>query len=401
MAAHNPYPVRSGNTFRLLSGADALMPAMLDAIRGARRYVLLEQYLVSSGELTGRLIEALIDCAQRRIPVYMLLDHFGCRGLGLGDRQRLRDAGVHLAFYNPAYLSHFLRALPRNHGKMLIIDGQMAFTGGAGITDDYRTDTAILAWHDVIVEMRGPIVGDWQAMFTLNWERWGGRIDVLPAETWQPGAQRGRLAVSLRGLKKFVRRALILNIGHASGRVWLATAYWLPGRAMLRALRAASRRGADVRLLLPGPTNDHPAVYHAGHRYYHYLLRNGVRIFEYQPAFMHAKLYLCDDWVSVGSSNMDRWGLRWNLEANLESKDTALSAETRAFFSEAFAQSQEITFEAWRQRPVINRLREWLFGYLDLIIERFGSTREMQRNVATGAAERQPGNTADRGVPNE
>jgi len=379
MAAHNPFPVRGGNSFRLLTGADTLIPAMEEALRSARRYVLLEQYLVSSGAMTDSFMDALIACTQRKVPVYMLLDHFGSRELSSADRRRLRNAGVSLAFYNPAHLTHFLRGLTRNHGKILLIDGELAFTGGAGISDDYQIGNMQQPWFDIVVEMRGPIVGDWQRLFMRSWQRWADPIDVPPVASREAGEQRGRVAVSLRGLKKFVRRSLLLRIGHASDHVWLATAYWLPGRTMLRALRSASRRGVDVRLLLPGPINDHPTVYHAGHRYYHYLLRNGIRIFEYQPAFMHAKLYVCDRWLSVGSCNMDRWGLRWNLEANLESNDVALCAEAEGFFSATFEQSTEITLEAWRERPVANRLREWLFGYIDLIIERFGVNREMRK----------------------
>jgi len=387
MAAHNPYHVRTGNTFRLLSGADAFTPAKLDAIREAKRYVLFEQYLMSSGELADQFIEAFAACAQHGVPVYMLLDHFGSRELSEADRQRIRDAGIHLAFYNPAYLTHFLRGLSRNHNKLLLIDGECAFTGGAGITDDFlpgsRGDTNQPCWMDVVVEMRGKIVNDWQRMFCSNWNGLnvlgGGPIDVPPVTPWQAGEQRGRVAVSQRGRRKFIRRSLLGRIGHASDKVWLATAYWLPGRIILRQLRAAAGNGADVRLLLPGPINDHSTVYHAGRRYYHYLLRHGVRIFEYQPAFMHAKLYLCDHWCSIGSCNMDRWGLRWNLEANLESDDPQLCAQAEAFFTQAFEQSHEVTLQTWLQRPVGNRLREWMFGYIDLMIERFGVNREMRR----------------------
>lgn len=393
MAVHNPYPVRSGNTFRLLAGADELIPAMLQAIGSARRYVLFEQYLVSSGEIAERFIIAFADCAQRGIPVYMLLDHFGSRKLMQSDRQRIRKAGVHLAFYNPACLTHFLRGLPRNHAKLLLIDGEIAYTGGAGITDNYRADGIHPAWFDILVEMRGPILQDWQHMFERTWQRWCGDMQLPPVHwpanepSGEPpdgnsAGQRGQLSLSLRGLKKFIRKSLLFRIRHASNRIWLATAYWLPGRTILRALRAARRRDADVRLLLPGPINDHTTVYHAGRRYYHFLLRHGVRIFEYQPAFMHAKLYLCDRWVSLGSCNMDRWGLRWNLEANLESDDAALCTLVEARFEQAFAQSQEITLATWLQRPVGNRFREWLFGYLDLILERLGISREASRRHA-------------------
>jgi len=380
MAVRNPYPDRDGNALRLLPAAEAFLPAMELAIHHARRYVLFEQYLISSGELATHFIDAFIACKQRGVQVYMLIDHFGARAFTEADRQRIIDAGIALLFYNPAYLSHFFRGLPRNHCKLLLVDGEIAFTGGAGITDDYATREIGRPWHDMMVEMRGPILADWQAHFVHIWRHWDGEIELPEPASDPAGTQRGRLSLSLRGLKKFVKKALLYQVRHASERAWLGSAYFLPGRPMLRALRAASRRGVDVRLLLPGPVNDHPTVYHAGRRYYHNLLRHGIRIFEYQPAFMHAKLYLCDDWCSVGSCNMDRWGLRWNLEANLECDSPELSAEATAFFEEAFAHSHEITLDAWLKRPFKHRFSEWFFGYGDLVIERFGVNRELRKS---------------------
>jgi len=384
MAIMNPYPERGGNLFKLLAGADAFLPAMELAIHRARRYVLFEQYLINSGRVADRFIDAFTACVQRGVPVYMLIDHFGGRGLFESDRRRIRAAGIQLLFYNPAYLSHFFRSLPRNHCKVLLIDGELAYTGGAGITDDYEAREAVLPWHDLIVEMRGPVVADWQTQFGRVWERWDGEI-ALPAveQVAESGKQSGCLSSSLRGNRKFIRKSLLEQMHSASERVWLGTAYFLPGRRMLRLLRRAKRQGADVRLLLPGKMNDHPTVYHAGRRYYHDMLRHGIRIFEYQPAFMHAKLYLCDHWCSIGSCNMDRWGLRWNLEANLESSDADLCAEAASFFTEAFEHSREITLEAWHNRPLKHRLREWLFGYFDLIIERYGVNRRLKKGAIT------------------
>lgn len=379
MLKRNPYPEREGNAFRLLAGADVFLPAMELAIHRAKRFVLFEQYLINSGHVAERFIDAFEACVQRGLAVYMLLDHFGARGLSRADRRRITDAGIELVFYNPAYLSHFFRGLPRNHCKALLIDGEVAYTGGAGICDDYEAHGSTLPWQDVIVEMRGPVIADWQDQFTHVWRHWDGEIDIPDAPALPVGKQCGRLVVSLRGLHKFIRLSLISRIRQSRNRAWLATAYWIPTRKTLWALRAAKRRGVDVRLLLPGAINDHPAVYHAGHRYYHYLLRNGIRIFEYQPAFMHAKHYLCDDWCSIGSCNMDRWGLRWNLEANLESADARLCAETEALFKKAFAASREITLSEWLERPLGSRLWEWLFGYVDLVIERYGVAREARK----------------------
>ncbi|MES0371731.1 MAG: phosphatidylserine/phosphatidylglycerophosphate/cardiolipin synthase family protein [Mariprofundaceae bacterium] len=391
MAIRNPYPERGGNYFRLLTGADSFLPAMELAIHRAREYVLFEQYLISSGNVADRFIDAFTACLQRGVPVYMLIDHFGARGLSTADRQRIQAAGIELLFYNPAYLSHFFRGLPRNHCKVLLIDGELAYSGGAGITDDYETEGSTPAWHDLIVEMRGPVVTDWQSQFFNVWQHWIDKsspaeikppqVKAVEKDAGNPGEQRGTLSLSLRGRRKFIRLSLLAQVHSASERVWLGTAYYLPGHRMLQALRAAKKRGVDVRLLLPGKINDHPAVYHAGRRYYHNLMRHGIRIFEYQPAFMHAKLYLCDNWCSIGSCNMDRWGLRWNLEANLESGDDALCSEAESFFNEAFEHSREITLERWLQRPIKNRFREWLFGYLDLMIERFGVNWSLRKSA--------------------
>lgn len=308
MAIRNPYPERGGNGFRLLAGADAFLPAMELAIHRARHYVLFEQYLISSGSVADRFIDAFAACLQRGVPVYMLIDHFGARGLSAADRQRIQAAGIELLFYNPAYLSHFFRGLPRNHCKVLLIDGELAYSGGAGITDDYATEGPTLPWHDLIVEMRGPVVADWQSQFINVWQHWSDQItlpettpsvtdlseinlseinrsEIKPPETdaGKIGNQSGTLSLSLRGRRKFIRLSLLAQVQSASERIWLGTAYYLPGHRMLQALRAAKKRGVDVRLLLPGKINDHPAVYHAGRRYYHNLMRHGIRIFEYQP----------------------------------------------------------------------------------------------------------------------
>jgi len=387
MTTCNPYPERGGNRFRLLTGAEAFLPVMELAIHRARHYVLFEQYLLSSGAVADRFIDALIACVKRGVHVYMLIDHFGARGLSEADRQRIEASGIELLFYNPAYASRFFRGLPRNHRKVLLIDGELAYSGGAGISDDYLPTDYRPPWHDLIVEMQGPVVDDWQSEFLRIWQHWRGEVQLPKSRATEiiseaTGDQSGRLALSLRGRKKFIRTSLLSQVRAAKSRVWLCTAYYLPGHRMLRAIRAAVRRGVDVRLLLPGGINDHPTVYHAGRRYYHNLLRHGIRIFEYQPAFMHAKLYICDDWCSVGSCNMDRWGLRWNLEANLESSDTALMAEAETFFSDGFTHSREITLDGWLKRPLKQRLSEWSLGYLDLMIERMGMNLTMKRDAA-------------------
>jgi phosphatidylserine/phosphatidylglycerophosphate/cardiolipin synthase-like enzyme len=151
----------------------------------------------------------------------------------------------------------------------------------------------------------------------------------------------------------------------ATGRAWVMSAYFVPSRRFRKALRRAARRGVDVRLLVPGPRTDHPWVRQAARRFYGKLLRNGVRIFEYQPRMLHAKMILCDEWVSIGSSNLDRWSFMWNLEANQEIADRRASDAAAALFVADFAASRQLSRRYWRERAWLDRLRERIAGTLD------------------------------------
>jgi phosphatidylserine/phosphatidylglycerophosphate/cardiolipin synthase-like enzyme len=143
----------------------------------------------------------------------------------------------------------------------------------------------------------------------------------------------------------------------------------VPSRRFRKALRRAARRGVDVRLLVPSALTDHPWVRQAARRFYGKMLRNGVKIFEYQPSVLHAKMILCDDWVSVGSSNLDRWSFQWNLEANQEVADRAVAESAAALFAADFARSQPLSRRLWPQRAWLDRRRERIAGALDRWLE--------------------------------
>ncbi len=167
----------------------------------------------------------------------------------------------------------------------------------------------------------------------------------------------------------------------------MTTAYFVPSWRMQRALRKAARRGVDVRLLLPGEHTDHPAIRHAGRRFYYRLLQNGVRIFEYQPRFAHSKVLLCDQWSTIGSSNFDRWNLVWNLEANQEIDDQHFANTVQQMFNDDFAQCVEIDVETWHKRPWHRRFLEWYWGWVDGLLYWF-SMRWRRRNRPRRASQR-------------
>ncbi|OOG22313.1 cardiolipin synthase B [Thioalkalivibrio denitrificans] len=363
-----PFPERGPHRYRLLMGGASYIPAMLEAIAQARRYVLLELYLVEDGALAERFIAALCEAAGRGIRVCLLFDGYGARGLTSAHRDALLAAGVELAFHNPLGLRRWRLSLWRDHRKLLVVDGTLAFVGGMGITDDFDPEVrGEAAWYDGMLALEGPCVVDWQQLFAATWRRWAPEADPLPPppEPTVGGTPDGQVAGSPRHRGRVVMRSVLAAIGRSRRRVWIATGYFVPTRRLRRALARAARRGVDVRLLLSGPLNDHPAVWHAGRRFYGRLLRAGVRIYEYAPSFMHAKLVLCDDWASVGSSNLDHWTLRWNLEANQNVMREDFARELADEFETRFAQSTLWTLSQWRERGRWQRFREWLYGTID------------------------------------
>ncbi len=377
------FPWRDGNRFELLADGPAFFPPMLDAIASARSHVLLEMYLFESGALADRFIAALTEAVARGVDVRVMLDDFGALRLSGTDCERLRQGGVRLAFYNPFRLEKLFDNLARDHRKLLLVDGETAFTGGAGITDVFDSpDPSLPSWRETMVRIEGPVVADWQAAFDSLWRRVhkdGDARAPAPAAVNPvavPGAA-GRVTLIRGPATQEIKRSLLREVDAARRRVWFSTAYFIPSWRIRRALRRAALRGIDVRLLLAGPMTDHPAVRHAGRRFYGRLLAVGVRIFEYQPRVLHHKIALCDDWVTIGSCNFDRWNLRWNLEANQEIIDDGFAEQTAAMFAADFTESVEIRHEDWRRRPWWSRLAESWWGRVDLWLNRLtGGVRE-------------------------
>jgi len=361
------FPWREGQRFRLLSDGSQFFPAMLQAIDAAKSHVLLEMYIMESGQVANQFIDALLRAVKRGIMVQVLLDDYGSLGLLINDRKRLTDGGVQLAFYNPLRFRIFWHKLKNNllrtHRKFMVVDGNVAYVGGAGISDSFVGE---MAWRDCMLEIDGPVAADWQILFRRNMERWSEHVDFPSARAVAvvDGAS-GRLVFTSGGVQLQLKKILLNRIRRGQQRIWLASAYFIPSGKIRRALRRAVYQGRDVRLLLPGPVTDHPAVRHASRRYYARLLRHGVRIFEYQEHFMHSKVVLIDDWCTIGSSNMDRWNFRWNLEANQEVDDHGLANDVRNMLSNDFEHSEEIHYRLWLQRSWLQRLKETLWGRID------------------------------------
>ena len=329
-------PERDGNRFRLISAAPEFFARMLGAIESAQHYVLAEFYLAASGRIADRFIAAFVGAAGRGVRVFVLLDGFGARGLGGPERARLRSAGVALVLFNAISWRGFPRQFVRDHRKLLLVDGEVGFTGGVGLMDAFDPiGEAVPPWHDCMVEIAGPVLEDWQSLFAKTWRRSARQPLGLPRLHCAPQVpgERGRLAASAGLETRDLGHAVLARVRKARVRVWIATAYFWPSQRLRRALRQAAQRGVDVRLVLTGAHTDAPALRSVSRLFYGRLLASGVVIYEYQPGFLHTKLVLADDWVSIGSCNLDRWGTLWNLEANQE------------VASHAFARAVEHTLE--------------------------------------------------------
>jgi cardiolipin synthase A/B len=366
------WPWRTGNSFELLDNGGEFFPAMLAAIGAARASVLLEMYLVHSGHIVTLFIDALLAAVRRGARVYVVLDAFGSLGLSRADRRRLVDGGVELRVFNPLELAKRLGNLLRDHRKLLVTDGHTAFVGGTGLTDDFAPIGARAPWREVMVRIEGPVVGDWQRAFARTWRRTGAELQLPlppPRPPW-PGAV-GRLSLSEARQRSVLANGVLRRLDGSVERAWIMSAYFVPARRFRAALGRAARRGVDVCLLLPGARTDHPWVRYASRRFYARMLRSGVRIYEYQPQMLHGKAILCDDWVSVGSSNLDRWSLRWNLEANQEVADARFADTVAALFERDFALSRLISLRRWRERAWLDRRRENIAGAIDRYIDRW------------------------------
>lgn len=371
------FPWRRDNRFRLLVDGPQYFSAMLETIHSAQQHIDLELYLVEDGNCLDLVLPALEAAARRGVRVRCLFDGFGCLRMGQANRERLAAAGVELRLYNPLSLRLKFRNLHRDHRKLLLVDGHMGYVGGAGITDEFwNPREPDHHWHEVMVEMSGPLLQDWQELFDSQWDNClKRRIWQLPLPQKAPsipllpeGAGLGRVAYAAARQHRDILHSLLHNLLHAKTRVWLATPYFLPTGRVRRALMRAARRGVDVRLLLTSRNTDHPPVRYAGQRFYPRLLRSGVRIFEYQPHFTHLKMVLVDDWVSIGSCNFDHWNLRWNLEANLEAIDAPLTEQVTRSFECDFARSVEIDLRKWYARPLHLRLYQRMWGWLDRLL---------------------------------
>jgi cardiolipin synthase len=351
--------VSSGNRVHLLRDGPATFDAMLELIDNAATCVALESYIFRSDEVGHRFAGALTRAASRGVEVRLLLDWVGIRGTSRKFIRSLERAGIQVSVFNPPGFRRWLGAVPRDHRKLLVVDGIVGITGGVGVGREWTTGVLKKhrsRWRDTAVKIEGQAAGDLTQAFDHMWrrmhqkERRGShRFLRRPARGahLDPATDEPSLVGIIEGepLKLRVSRALQIQAISARRSIWIATAYFTPSWSEVEALNGAARDGVDVRILVPS-RNDHPWVSLLARRYYRRLLSNGVRIWEWRGEMMHAKTSVVDGrWVRVGSTDFNPLGVAINYELDAVIEDARLGEEAERMFLADLDGSREVTLK--------------------------------------------------------
>ena len=354
----------TGNRVEILTNGSQFYPAMLDAIRAARASVNLETYIFEPGEIANSVIDALVERARAGVHVRVVLDSIGSSRISGAPVRRLRGAGCQVNFYQPVTLYRLHRLNNRTHRELLIVDGAIAFTGGAGVADWWaKPGRRGPAWRDTMARLEGPIVTALQGVFAENWLECSGEILIGPHQWPQLpalGATEAMLVKSSPSDRATASRVVFqMLIEGAAREIAISTPYFLPDRSLRRALAQAAQRGVRVRVLVPGRLADQRLVRLASRRMYQELLETGIRLFEYRPAMMHVKALMVDNtWAVVGTTNVDNRSFEHNDEVNVAFRDPGITERLLWDFEADLATSDEITSLNWSSRPVVEKLVE-------------------------------------------
>ena len=336
-----------GNSISTLVNGDEIFPAMLSAIRSAKRSINFETYIFWDGDIAKQFTAALSERARAGVAVNMILDAQGTQKMGIANTKQLQDAGAKIVKYHSALWLDPRRYNNRSHRKLLIVDGTVAFIGGVGIADLWAGNAdSPKHWRDNHYKVSGPVVAQLQASFVSSWIKTRG--DVLHGDKYFPPLEdSGSLqAQAIRSGAHYENLDLmyLLAIASAKKSLRIENAYFLPDDLVRKELVEAAKRGARIEIIVPGKKIDQKLVRSASRRHWPELLNAGIKIYEYQPTMVHVKLMIVDDkFVSVGSGNFDNRSIRLNDEANLDVLDSDFAAQQIHLFELDKRRSREIS----------------------------------------------------------
>ena len=352
-------PLVDGNSVTPLRNGQEIFPAMLRAIAEAKRSITLENFVWSEGHVTMQFADALAERARAGVKVHMLQDALGCGCLNGPSMQTLRECPMDLEIFR---LYGITQMNQRTHRKLLIIDGQVGFTGGVAISDDWDGNAdRPQRWRDMQYRVEGPVVGQLQQAFHENWME--TRACVLLGDDYFPelkpagNLQCQAFKSSATEGADSARLMLLISLAAARHTIRIANAYFLPDDLTITTIVDACRRGVKVEIIVPGEKTDQELIRKVGRSRWDKMIHAGARFYEYQPSRYHCKYLVVDEcWSSVGSANMDDRSLRLNEESNLNVLNHDFAMEHIRIFEEDKAHSREITVEEWEARPLSEKI---------------------------------------------
>ncbi|MGE3259001.1 MAG: phosphatidylserine/phosphatidylglycerophosphate/cardiolipin synthase family protein [Geobacter sp.] len=352
----------------LYPSGERFFDALFAALQQAQRLICLEYYIIRADRTGGRLAALLADAVQRGVQVFLIYDAVGCLETPEAYFSSLRRQGVQCLAFNPLSLRKGLHWFDRrDHRKLTLIDGQLAFLGGLNIGDEYA---GLLeqqrSFHDVGFSLRGAAVTPLVDLFAETWLQEKGSRPLLPALDPPPPPAAGAVDVSLvsgspQHLRSSIRATFRVAMASATEELLIVNPYFIPGPRIMRSLLRAARRQVRVRLLLPA-RSDVPLVRLVSHSTYESLLKAGIEIFELERQLLHAKLMLIDGERTVlGSANLDQRSFHRNYEINAVIRSREFGRQVRALIEQDLAGSRAVSLDDHVRRGLLQRLLEWLF----------------------------------------
>ncbi len=356
-------PFVDGNKVETIINGMRYFPAMLDAIRGAQSSITFESFIYVSGDIGKQFSEAFIERCKAGVKVHVLCDFMGSWKMRKSHLRELMEAGVSVELYRPINFQNLVHLNNRTHRKILVIDGNVAFTGGAGVADEWDGDAdSPDCWRDNQYRLTGPAVAGVQACFMDNWMQ--THAEVLKDEEYFPPLEKaGHMKCQVfmsgpgEGLES-ARLMFLLSIACARKSIRISNAYFVPDNFVIDALVEAKKRGVTVEVIMPFRIDSNMANWASCSRWGP-LLRSGVSIYRYKGSLYHCKMFIVDDyWVSVGSSNFDTRSFRLNDEMNLNVLDKDFAKTQVEIFEKDKERCHLVTLEEWKNRSLKEKVRD-------------------------------------------
>jgi cardiolipin synthase len=362
-------PVEPGDRYEVLRNGDEVFPPMLEAIRQAEQRISFESFIYEDGVVGDEFTREFINAAQRGVDVRIVLDGFGA-SISDESEKKLTDAGVQVVWFNLLRPWTLEEANYRTHRKVLVVDGQVGFTGGIGLADQWLGNAQSPEhWRDTQFKVQGPAVRGLEASFYENWIESGGLSAPAldPPQPPQPDGARSVVVWSNpTGGASSVKLLYLLSIAGARQQLDIQSPYFILDASSRWSLHAAAERGVRIRILTDGEVTDAMSVKSASRHGYQALLDAGIEVYEYEPTMMHVKAMMVDGvWSVIGSANFDNRSFELNDELTVAVQDQGLAQALTRDFEADLQHSTKLDAAQWRERPLWQKVRQWFWSHFE------------------------------------